>query len=140
MLTRADFGAAVKDALRHYLRADLLAGNALLQARLLTGWGSSAAAPAALRALIAETAKTLFADERDQRLYRVLDLTYFNPAPKQEAAANQLASHSVHIDEPSPRVSSALPSGCGSRSKRLGKRKLPLGNPRSPPRLPKRRR
>ena len=34
--------------------------------------------------------QTLFADERDQRLYRVLDLTYFNPAPKQEAAANQL--------------------------------------------------
>ncbi len=90
MLTRADFGATLKDALRHYLRADLLAGNALLQARLLTGWGSSAAPPAALRALIAETAKTLFADERDQRLYRVLDLTYFNPAPKQEAAANQL--------------------------------------------------
>jgi len=90
LLTRADFGAAVKDALRHYLRADLLAGNALLQARLLTGSGSGAAAPAALRALIAETAKTLFANERDQRLYRVLDLTYFNPAPKQEAAANQL--------------------------------------------------
>ena len=90
MLTRADFGTAVKDALRHCLRADLLAGNALLQARLLTGSCSSAAAPAALRALIAETVKTLFANELDQRLYRVLDLTYFNPAPKQEAAAGQL--------------------------------------------------
>jgi len=43
-----------------------------------------------LKDLIAETAETLFASERDQRLYRVLDLTYFNPVPKQEAAAAQL--------------------------------------------------
>lgn len=90
MLTRAEFGVAVKDALRHYLRADLLAGNALLRARLLTGSASSAVALAALRALIAETAETLFANERDRRLYRVLGLTYFSPAPKQEAAAGQL--------------------------------------------------
>src|SRR6202035_478947 len=39
---------------------------------------------------LAETAKTLFAGERDQRLYRILDLTYLNPAPKQEAAADRL--------------------------------------------------
>jgi adenylate cyclase len=40
--------------------------------------------------LLAETAKALFAGERDQRLYHVLDLTYLNPAPKQEAAASRL--------------------------------------------------
>jgi hypothetical protein len=43
-----------------------------------------------LRALLAETAETLFTSERDKRVYRVLDLTYFNPAPKQEAAADRL--------------------------------------------------
>jgi hypothetical protein len=32
----------------------------------------------------------LFTSEGDQGLYRVFDLTYFNPAPKQEAAAGRL--------------------------------------------------
>jgi predicted ATPase/TolB-like protein/Flp pilus assembly protein TadD len=89
-LTRSDFESAVKDALRHYTQADLLAGNALLHARVLTGSGSGATTPQALRRLLADTAKTLFASERDQRLYRVLELTYLNPAPKQEAAAGRL--------------------------------------------------
>ncbi len=39
---------------------------------------------------MAESAESLFASERDRRLYRVLDLTYFSPAPKQEAAAERL--------------------------------------------------
>jgi TolB-like protein/Flp pilus assembly protein TadD len=90
LLTHSDFGSAVRDALRHYVRTDLLAGNALLHAQLLTRSGPGAATPQALKALIAETAESLFANERDQRLYRVLELTYFNPAPKQEAAAERL--------------------------------------------------
>ena len=40
--------------------------------------------------MLAETAKNLFVSERDQRLYRVLELTYLNPAPKQEAVADRL--------------------------------------------------
>jgi hypothetical protein len=90
LLTRSDFDSAVKDALRHYTQADLLAENALLRTRLLMRSEPGAATPQALRAVVAETAKTLFAGERDQRLYRVLDLTYLNPAPKQEAAADRL--------------------------------------------------
>ena len=90
MLTRSDFDSAVKDALRHYTQADLLAENALLRTRLLTRCEPGAATPQALKALLAETAKALFAGERDRRLYRVLDLTYLNPAPKQEAAADRL--------------------------------------------------
>jgi TolB-like protein/Flp pilus assembly protein TadD len=89
-LTRSDFESAVKDALRHYTQADLLAENALLRTRLLTRSERGAALPQALRALLAETAQSLFAGERDQRLYRVLDLTYLNPVPKQEAAADRL--------------------------------------------------
>jgi hypothetical protein len=90
LLTRLDFESAVKDALRHYTQADLLAENALLRTRLLMRPERGAATPQALRTFVAETAKTLFAGERDQRLYRVLDLTYLNPAPKQEAAADRL--------------------------------------------------
>jgi adenylate cyclase len=87
MLTRSQFESAVRDALRHYTQADLLANNGLLQARLLTDAGPGGAKVQALRTLLAETAKTLFAGERDQRLYRVIEHTYLNPAPKQEAAA-----------------------------------------------------
>jgi adenylate cyclase len=90
LLTSADFGRAVKEALRHYVRTDLLAGNALLHAQLLTRLGPGAATPQDLKTLIAETAEALFVNQRDQRVYRVLDLTYFNPAPKQEAAAERL--------------------------------------------------
>ena len=90
-MTRSEFESAVKDALRHYTQADLLARNALLHARLITHNTAGTATPPVLRALLVETAKTLFAGERDQRLYRVLDLTYFNPAPKQEAAAERLS-------------------------------------------------
>jgi predicted ATPase/TolB-like protein/cytochrome c-type biogenesis protein CcmH/NrfG len=90
LLTRSDFDSAVKDALRHFTQADLLAGNPLLQAWQLARSGGGAPTPQALQAFLAETAKTLFASERDQRLYRVLELTYLNPAPKQEAAAGRL--------------------------------------------------
>ncbi|HEX3524391.1 MAG TPA: tetratricopeptide repeat protein [Stellaceae bacterium] len=90
MLARSEFESAVKDALRNFTRADLLAGNALLQSRILAGHGTGTATPQALRILLAQTAETLFANDRDQRLYRVLDLTYFHPATKQEAAANRL--------------------------------------------------
>ena len=90
MLARAEFENAVKEALRHYAQPDLLAENALLRTRLLTSSKPGAATAQALRALLAETAKALFAGERDQRLYHVLDLTYLNPAPKQEAAASRL--------------------------------------------------
>jgi hypothetical protein len=90
VLTRSDFDSAIKVALRHYTRTDLLAGNALLHARVLSRGGPSGNTPQALRALPGETADSLFANERDRKLYRVLDLTYFNPAPKQEAAAYRL--------------------------------------------------
>jgi predicted ATPase/TolB-like protein/Tfp pilus assembly protein PilF len=90
LLTRPDFESAIKDALRHYTQADLLAPNALIHASTLTRSEPGGATPQALRALLADTAKALFAGERDQRLYRVLEVTYFNPAPKQEAAAERL--------------------------------------------------
>ncbi|HUB16412.1 MAG TPA: tetratricopeptide repeat protein [Acetobacteraceae bacterium] len=90
MLQRSDFRDGVKAALRHYVRTDLLAENALLNTELVARSGSGADAPKALKVIIVETARTLFANERDRKLYRALDLTYFNPARKQETAAEQL--------------------------------------------------
>jgi TolB-like protein/cytochrome c-type biogenesis protein CcmH/NrfG len=90
LLTHAEFESAVKDALHHYTRIDLLAGSALLRSQLMTRPGQEVDYPQALRSLLVETASTLFADERDKRILRVLELTYFNPAPKQEAAAERL--------------------------------------------------
>jgi TolB-like protein len=90
LLTRSDFEAAVREALRHYVRVDLLTPNALLQTRLLAPSGGGAATPQAIKALLLQAAETLFASERDRRLYRVLEVTFFNPAPKREAAAERL--------------------------------------------------
>jgi TolB-like protein len=90
LLTRADFDAAVKDALRHYARADLLLGSPLLEMRLASGRASKAADVAGLQQILTDAAETIFVNERDQKLLRVLELTYFRPAPKQEAVAERL--------------------------------------------------
>jgi TolB-like protein/tetratricopeptide (TPR) repeat protein len=83
-----NFAAVLKGALRDYSRVDLLAGNPLLRSRLMAARGQGSAAD--LQALLAETVDTLFASPRDEKLRRVIELTYFRPAPKQEAAADRL--------------------------------------------------
>jgi adenylate cyclase len=90
MPTRADFDAAVKDALRHYARADLLLGSPLLEMQIASGHGSKTADVAHLQKTLVDAAEAIFGNERDQKLLRVLDLTYFRPAPKQEAVAQRL--------------------------------------------------
>ena len=88
-MTRGEFEIAVRDALSHYTRLDLLTGNPLLQARVVAQSGPSAATAQDLRDLLARTADQLFSNAHDQKLHRALDLTYFHPAPKQEAAAER---------------------------------------------------
>ena len=82
------YAAALKGALRDYSRVDLLAASPLLRSRLLAARGR--VNPADLQALLSETVDTLFASPRDEKLRRVIELTYFRPAPKQEAAADRL--------------------------------------------------
>lgn len=84
-----DFVTALKGGLREFSRPDLLAGNPLLHSRLLSKTGH--ADPAELRALLTETVDELFASPRDEKFRRVIELTYFRPAPKQEAAADRLS-------------------------------------------------
>ena len=87
LLYSKKFAGALKSALRDFRRPDLLADNPLMRSRLMS---ARDAAPAALQALLRETAATLFESPRDQKLRRTLDLTYFEAELKQEAAAERL--------------------------------------------------
>ena len=40
---------------------------------------------------MSETVSALFGNPRDEKLRRVIELTYFQPAPKQEAVADRLS-------------------------------------------------
>src|SRR6516225_5470817 len=81
------FAGALKSALRDFRRPDLLADNPLMRSRLMS---ERDAHPSELQALLRETAASLFQSPRDQKLRRVLDLTYFEAELKQEAAAERL--------------------------------------------------
>jgi predicted acetyltransferase/energy-coupling factor transporter ATP-binding protein EcfA2 len=83
-LSRDEFGAAVRQALRDYTRPDRLAVSPLLRSRLVGG------TPEALRARLREATEALTANPRDLKLHRALWHTYFEPAPTQEAAAELL--------------------------------------------------
>jgi len=88
-LTYAEFAAAVKDALRDAHSPDLLARNPLLRGGI--GDLGASAGPRELRALLCETVSSLFGNARDEKLRRVLELTYCEPALKQEAVADRLS-------------------------------------------------
>jgi hypothetical protein len=88
LLAYPEFAAAVKDALRDFHSADLLVRNPLLRDGICNLGGS--AGPLELKALLAETVSTLFGNAHDEKLRRVIALTYFQPAPKQEVVADRL--------------------------------------------------
>jgi len=88
-ITYVEFAAAVKDALRDVHSPDLLARNPLLRDGLYNFGGS--AGPQELKALLCETVGTLFGNARDEKLRRLLELTYSQPFLKQEAVADRLA-------------------------------------------------
>src|SRR6516165_3490262 len=88
-ITYLEFAAAVKDALRDVHSPDLLARNPLLRDGLWNFDGS--AGPQELRTLLCETVHTLFGNARDEKLRRILELTYSEPFLKQEAVADRLA-------------------------------------------------
>jgi len=88
-LAYGDFVKAVKDALRDVHSPDLLTRNPLLRDGLCNLGGS--AGPQELKALLCETVGTLFINARDEKLRRILDLTYSQPALKQEVVADRLA-------------------------------------------------
>jgi muconolactone delta-isomerase len=93
VLSQGNFATAVRDALRDFVRPDLLRGNPLTRSRLvLDAVHDSVPADraAALQARIKAAADALQASPRDLKLYRALHHTYFQPAPTQERAAELL--------------------------------------------------
>jgi TolB-like protein/Tfp pilus assembly protein PilF len=88
-LAYAEFVAALKDALRDFHSPDLLARNPLLRGGISNL--DALATPQDLKALLSKTVSTLFSNPRDEKLGRVIELTYFQPAPKQEAVADRLS-------------------------------------------------
>ncbi len=95
VLSQSDFAAAVRDALRDFVRPDLLRSNPLVRSRLVLDVVQRTGASAGdrvgvLQALIAEAAAALQASPRDAKLYRALHHTYFQPAATQEQAAEIL--------------------------------------------------
>jgi len=94
VLSQSDFAAAVRDALRDFVRPDLLRGSPLLRSQLVLERADASAGVAervqSLQTLLRETAEALQTSPRDAKLYRALYHTYFQPAPTQERAAELL--------------------------------------------------
>jgi hypothetical protein len=89
VLSRPDFEAAVRQALRDYHRP-ALASNPLLRSRLLVEQSGGAPSAASLRTLIDRSVAELGGAPRAQKLRRALVCTYVEPAATQELAAERL--------------------------------------------------
>ena len=88
-LSRAEFSAAVKQALRDLHRRDALVRNPLLTARVVVDRADLPPLQA-LSAAVHEAIAALQPYPRDLQLQRVLDRTYLRPASTQEGAAEVL--------------------------------------------------
>jgi hypothetical protein len=86
-LTDEEFAAAVRFALRDYMRPDLLATNPLLQSALLA---DGARTPDALRACLQQAVTNFSYNPKDAKFYRALWHTYIEPASSQEKVAELL--------------------------------------------------
>lgn len=93
-LSQEAFAEAVEDALRDYVRPDVLRGNPLLRSRVV----QSRVAPAeqdaervaGLRTLLKAAAEQLQQSPKENKYYRAVYHTYLQPAPTQEQAAELL--------------------------------------------------
>lgn len=90
VLAREDFVDAVRDALRGVARPGGLDGNPLLRSRVVVDAVDGGDPQQALAGLLRMAADELSGHPRDEKARRALELTYFRPAPTQEAAAERL--------------------------------------------------
>jgi hypothetical protein len=84
VLSQQEFEHAVRQALRDATRPAELAKNPLARSRVALESGDT------LQALLRRAAETLRGNPKDEKLYRALECTYFQPADSQEAAAERL--------------------------------------------------
>jgi hypothetical protein len=90
VLSAPEFERSVRQALRDYARPDALAANPLLRSRLGLAATGHSSGPAGLQSILRAALETLKAHPRDQKFYRALLYTYFQPAATQESAAERL--------------------------------------------------
>jgi hypothetical protein len=93
VLSEPDFIEAVNDALKNFTRTNTLHNNPLLYSHLIEDKVNSNDIKeriSTLQILIKQTAESLQASPRDDKLYRAIHRTYINPAPTQEQAAELL--------------------------------------------------
>jgi hypothetical protein len=89
VLSQPDFEAAVRQALRDFLRP-ALATNPLARSRLAFEHAHGTPTAASLRSLIGDVAAELRTDPKSDKLYQALACTYLKPAATQELAAERL--------------------------------------------------
>jgi hypothetical protein len=90
VLSEPEFAGAVKSALRNFSNPIELAANPLLRSRLVAQHAGGAPMPATLQALLHAAADTLKQIPRDEKFYRAVWHTYFQPASTQELAAEAI--------------------------------------------------
>ena len=106
VLSRPEFDAAVRDALRALRHPAALAGNPLNRSRVVLENGGS------LAAAVACAVDALPAERGGDKRHRALTLTYVEAAPTQEAAAERLglpfSTYRRHLTSAVDRVSDIL--------------------------------
>jgi hypothetical protein len=94
VLSKTNFTEAAHAALRDYCCPDVLRVNPLLRSRLLVERvgvnASEAQRVSALQEMLSEAADALRQSPRQEKFYRALYYTYFQPAPTQEKASELL--------------------------------------------------
>lgn len=89
VLSRPEFDDAVRAALKDVARPEALAGNPLVQSRLIAGGGDADAATL-LQDLLADAVDALRTAPQGDKLHRAVATTFFKGVPTQEAAAERL--------------------------------------------------
>jgi len=121
VLSRTDFDAAVRDALRGWHKAEALSGNPLLRTRLVTGHAARTADPVqSLRELLVDAVDALGDDPRGAKPLRAVTATFFHQLSTQEAAAERLGL-------PFSTYRRHLNAGIGRVCERLWRRELDAG-------------
>ena len=91
VLSQEDFIEAVRAALRGFTREDELAQSPLCRCRVIVeAPDNGGRPPSALRSALKRAADSINQSRKDEKLYSALTLTYINPAPTQEIAAERL--------------------------------------------------
>ncbi len=94
VLSREEFEAAVKEALKSYTRPDALKQSLLLRTRLVMEKAGANASRTdrvtALREIIKEIVQVMKASPKDLKLLRPVNYTYLAPLDTQELVADRL--------------------------------------------------